>query len=265
MIITIDGPSASGKSTVAQQLAQQLQLIHINSGYLYRGAAVLFLRQLPALGLDHELLARALATSVPTASTPQSPLLNTTQAATTELQSQVQLAFTKPGFLHAITHLEYRYQAATNLAQVCYQGVDLTPDLKTPLVSQLASLISAQAAVRAIINQLQRDLVQRQPQQNYIADGRDCGSVVFPQAELKIFLTASLAVRAARWCRSLASSSAALSLAACETELAARDQRDMTRAVAPLVVPPHAIVIDSSALTLAQVVAQIKTLILAHG
>ena len=212
MIITIDGPSASGKSSVAQKLAQQLNYIHINSGFLYRAAAVLFLRQVQ--------------------------------------QNQ------------ELTKLKYIYNPATNLAQVYYLNEDLTPTLKTTQVSQMASMLSANPEIREIINQLQRDLVAANPENSYIADGRDCGSVVFPKANLKIFLTANLQVRAERFRQDLIRKQLSqLSIEKSLAELQERDQRDQTRAVAPLIVPAGAFLIDSSALTLAQVVKKILVLI----
>ena len=212
MIITIDGPSASGKSSVAQKLAQQLNYIHINSGFLYRAAAVLFLRQVQ--------------------------------------QNQ------------ELTKLKYIYNPVTNFAQVYYLDQDLTPELKTTQVSQMASMLSANPEIRDIINQLQRDLVAANPENSYIADGRDCGSVVFPKANLKIFLTANLQVRAERFRQDLIRKQLSqLSIEKSLAELQERDQRDQTRAVAPLIVPAGAFLIDSSALTLAQVVKKILVLI----
>ena len=253
MIITIDGPSASGKSSLAQKLAQALKYIHINSGFLYRAAAVLYLRQTTAsLGS-----AGSSPHNLGTLSSPQDVSKGGAVIAI--------------DFLQTITKLKYIYNPVTNRAQVYYLDEDLTPALKTPQASQMASILSANPAVREIINQLQRDLITSNPQYGYIADGRDCGSVVFPRADLKIFLTASLQVRAERVCHDLqrlaqqnhaaSKSVESLTLAECLAELAERDQRDQNRVVAPLIVPAGAIVIDSSDLALAQVVQKILALI----
>ncbi len=248
MIITIDGPSASGKSSVAQKLAQQLNFIHINSGFLYRAAAVIFLKQAPNYFQNN---------------------------------SKNNNPANQPEFLQLLSQLKYIYNPATNRAQVYYLDQDLTPELKIAQVSQMASVLSANSEIREIINKLQRDLVIAQPESNYIADGRDCGSVVFPQANLKIFLTASIQVRAERFCRDLLRQQQAKQKAQqaplqsdssqldksqlapidCLAELTERDQRDLTRTVAPLIVPAGAVIIDSSALTLEQVVQKIKQLI----
>lgn len=238
MIITIDGPSASGKSSLAQKLAQALKYIHINSGFLYRAAAVLYLRE----SQNYSQASYRLSAIAPCGRR-----------------------------LETITKLKYIYNPVTNRAQVYYLDEDLTPALKTPQASQMASILSANPAVREIINQLQRDLVAANPEYGYIADGRDCGSVVFPRADLKIFLTASLQVRAERVCHDLqrlaqqnhaaSKSVESLTLAECLAELAERDQRDQNRVVAPLVVPTGAVVIDSSDLALAQVVQKILALI----
>jgi cytidylate kinase len=234
MIITIDGPSASGKSSLAQKLAQQLNYIHINSGFLYRAAAVIFSREFQNYSQSNSQVSK---------------------------QNFVEPKFSHK-FLQIITQLKYIYNPATNRAQVYYLDEDLTPALKTTQVSQMASVISANPEVREIINQLQRDLVAAHPENSYIADGRDCGSVVFPQANLKIFLTASLPIRAERLrqdllCKQLAPLTIEHSLA----ELVERDQRDQNRAVAPLIVPTGGVIIDSSDLTLEQVVQKILALI----
>ncbi len=245
MIITIDGPSASGKSSVAQKLAQQLNYIHINSGFLYRAAAVLYLRQVQENYPD--------VISENHIDSAQNNKCSTFVVSDLTLKAKL---------YRTIAQLKYIYNPATNLAQVYYLNEDLTPTLKTTQVSQMASMLSANPEIREIINQLQRDLVAANPENSYIADGRDCGSVVFPKANLKIFLTANLQVRAERFRQDLIRKQLSqLSIEKSLAELQERDQRDQTRAVAPLIVPAGAFLIDSSALTLAQVVKKILVLI----
>lgn len=204
MIITIDGPSASGKSTIAQLLAQHNKMYYINSGYLYRAYAY----------IKH-----------------QEPTLTTEQ------------------FLNGIT---YEYSTAP---RVYWHNNEITHYLKMPEVDIWASQLSAIPGVREIITALQRHLADNF---NVVIDGRDCGSVVFPQADIKFFLTARVEVRARRWQHMQEKLGHVLTLAQAIDTIAERDRNDTNRPISPLRIPDGAILIDSSELSIQEVCATMQ-------
>lgn len=207
MVITIDGPSASGKSTVARAVAQQLNYFYIASGTIYRGLAYVLMH---ARGYTQNTIAHV-------------------------QESDVIYCFDGSRF-------SYEYNAHKN-EHIIFEGVDITYALKSPLVDSGASLIGTNPMVRAQIVQLIRALAQ---QHDIVIDGRDCGSIMFPSAEHKFYLTASLAVRAARWQSLQATLGKNSSLDQALQSIAMRDERDSSRAIAPLKIPDGACVIDSS-------------------
>ncbi|MFI4913588.1 MAG: (d)CMP kinase [Steroidobacterales bacterium] len=144
------------------------------------------------------------------------------------------------------------------LEQIWLGGRDITDELRSESAGAGASRVAAWPAVRTALLERQRSF--RAPP-GLIADGRDMGTVVFADAELKIFLTASAAERAQRRYKQLKEKDSGVSLAALSREIAERDQRDASRPVAPLVPAADAIVLDSTALTAAEVTEQIY----AHG
>jgi cytidylate kinase len=217
MIITIDGPTASGKSTVAKLLAQKLGYVHLNSGLLYRAIAYILVNNFNYS--EHDLI-----------SPKQQDLDNIILG-------------------HKLT---YHYQ--NNQTQVWYDKNDITAFLKNKVMDNYASISSAAPQVRASLMQLQRQVGEHH---NLVAEGRDTGTKVFPNAELKIFLTASLAVRAARWQNFMHKAGKDYSLAECEKLVDERDQRDINRHVAPLEPAKDAVIIDSSDLQIDQVINKI--------
>ncbi len=141
--------------------------------------------------------------------------------------------------------------------QVLLEGEDVTAALRSELAGQGASRVAAWGPVRAALMSRQKAFA-RPP--GLVADGRDMGTVVFPEAELKIFLTASAEERAARRYKQLKDKDSGVSLAALSREIAERDQRDSTRSVAPLRPAPDAHVIDSTGLTIEEVVDRVLAL-----
>jgi CMP/dCMP kinase len=137
-------------------------------------------------------------------------------------------------------------------------GEDLTTAIRTPEVSEGASIVSALPAVRAALLDLQRRLAG---EGGVVAEGRDVGTVVFPDAPLKVFLTASDEVRAARRVEELRKAGIEVDLAETLADIRKRDERDATRAAAPLVCAPDAVVVDSSGLTADEVLAQLAALV----
>ena len=136
--------------------------------------------------------------------------------------------------------------------RIALNGTDITNQIRTPEISMLASAVSARPVVRAFLLATQRDLAARKA---VVAEGRDMGTVVFPQAEAKFFLDADANIRAQRRYEELNhKANAGPSLTTVESEMRQRDRNDASRAVAPLQPAADAIRIDSSRLSLAQVV-----------
>jgi len=206
MIITIDGPALSGKSTVAQKIAKTLGFYYLYTGLLYRAIAYILVEKLKV--------------------------------------EEGEFSFLSLKDLEFVEDLHYSYQEGE--PQVFFRGEDITSKLKDLSVDQSSSKIGANKNVRAALLELQRKIGR-----NYdiVADGRDCGSVVFPNADYKFFLSASLEVRSER-----KSKYEGISKEEVAKELTERDERDKSRKVAPLVVPKDAIFIDNSALTIEETV-----------
>ena len=148
-------------------------------------------------------------------------------------------------------------QASFRGQQIFLQEQDVTDALRAEAVGSRASEVAAIPAVREALLQRQRDF--RQPP-GLVSDGRDMGTVVFPDAPLKVFLTASVAVRAERRYKQLISKGNDANLAALSRDLEARDRRDAARTVAPLKPAEDAIFLDSSAMTADEVVSEVLRL-----
>ncbi len=209
MIITIDGPVASGKSTVAQALAHEFH--EFGFYYLYTG-----------------LLYRALAYALVTA------------------YGYSEEALVAPGedALEALLQkgrLEYRFDVGA--ARILFDGKDITSLLKTEEVDRISSISSANAAVRAAVYCLQQQIATGA---DIIADGRDTGTVVFPNAQIKFFLTASVEERAFRWRTNQARQGNMVSEDEAITAVTMRDERDRTRKISPLLPAEDAILVDNS-------------------
>lgn len=216
MIITLDGPSASGKSRAARTLAHRLGIYYLSTGYLYRAVAYCALQRGAAI-VEGQPLERALVE---------------------------QCADSR--------RLSYRYEQGN--ARVLFDTSDITDQLKNPIVDRSASIVSAQPVVRAALISVQRAIAESA---DLVADGRDCGSVVFPAAKYKFFITASLDERARRWAADCAARAIACTLDEARAALTERDTRDAARAASPLVVPEGAVVIDTTDLTPDEVVERI--------
>jgi cytidylate kinase len=215
-VVTIDGPSGSGKGTVSRLLAHRTGWHLLDSGALYRLVALAGrLGGLPADDADgHAALARQLHAA-----------------------------------LETDTHGQER---------ILLDSRDVTAQVRSEDSGAGASRVAAWPVVRAALLERQRAFA-RPP--GLIADGRDMGTVVFPSAELKIFLTALAEERARRRYNQLKDKDSGVSLAALSREIAERDRRDSTRSVAPLLPAADAIVLDSTALSAAAVAEEI----FAHG
>ena len=215
-VVTIDGPSGSGKGTVSRLLARRSGWHLLDSGALYRLVA----------------LAGSLA------GMPSEDI-----AAHAQLARRMRVEF------------ESDPQGAE---RVLLDGAEVSGPLRTEAAGAGASRVAAWPAVREALLERQRAFA-RPP--GLIADGRDMGTVIFPRAELKIFLTASIEERAQRRYKQLKDKDSSVRLAALSLEIAERDRRDMTRSAAPLVPAVDAIVLDSTAMSAAEVTDEIY----AHG
>lgn len=220
MIITIDGPTASGKSTVARLLADKLGFTYLNTGLLYRALAHVLLTQ---YDYTLEVLAHPLRSDV----------------------------------RDVLLHIIYSYEPCDG-ASVIYMSNDITPLLKTPLIDKGSSVISQDEYVREKILDLERASACGT---NIIVEGRDCGSVAFPQAEYKFFLTAAVGIRAQRWQEDQARRGIPLSFDQAEAFIQERDARDSTREVSPLIIPKGAHVVDNSSMSPAETVIFIRHLL----
>ncbi len=206
-VITIDGPTASGKGTLAAAVAARLGWHQLDSGLLYRATALAAQRK----GVDggNERVLALIATG-----------------------------------------LDLRFQGE----QVLLSGIDVATELRRENVGAMASRIAALPAVRGALEALQLSF-QRLP--GLVADGRDMGTVIFPAARLKVFLTASPAERAERRHKQLISKGFSANLGALRADLEARDARDKNRAIAPLKPAVDAHLLDNSGLSIDQSVDQV--------
>jgi cytidylate kinase len=165
-----------------------------------------------------------------------------------------------PGVAAFAVGLDLRFSLEDQVNHVLAGGVDVTPDIRTPEISDGASRVSALPEVRAALLDLQRRLGARG---GVVVEGRDIGTVVFPTAGAKFFLTADTDERARRRVAELRAAGRPADLATTRDEMVARDARDSNRSVAPLKKADDAVEIDSSGLTIDEVVAKMADVVLA--
>ena len=152
--------------------------------------------------------------------------------------------------------LEIRYDE-TGLQRMILNGADVTDEIRTPEMSRIVSVISAQKVVRAFLLDVQRDLARKN---NVVMDGRDIGTVVLPHADLKIFLTADVAVRAQRRWQELQQKGEKDTLEQVRRQMEQRDLQDSTRAIAPLKQAKDAVLVDTSEMDIEQTVQTLADL-----
>ncbi len=203
-VIAIDGPSASGKGTIAEKVAEKLGFNVLDSGALYRLTALHAIRL--GVRLTDEISVASLAATLPA---------------------------------------EFR------TGEVWLAGENVTRAIRTEDAGEAASKVAALPAVRKALLARQRAYAEAP---GLVADGRDMGTVVFPEAQTKVFLTASPEARAERRYKQLIEKGNSANLAALVQDMRARDERDTQRAVAPLKPAPDALVLDSTQLNIDQVV-----------
>lgn len=208
-VLCVDGPTASGKGTLASEVARQLGYHYLDSGALYRITAYAAVRA----GLQPE---------------------PANEAAIAAMAATLPVRFAD--------------------GRVLLGELDVTDDIRTEQAGMNASRVSALPAVRAALVALQHGF-RRLP--GLVADGRDMGTVIFPDAPLKVYLTASAAQRAQRRHKQLISKGISATLADLHADLVARDTRDSSRAVAPLKPAEDALLLDNSGQTVDESVAQV--------
>lgn len=206
-VIAIDGPTASGKGTVAGRVAEALGFAYLDSGAMYRLTALAAIQK----GVD---LTDALTIS------------------------------------HLASSLDVRFGAE----QIFLDGEDVSDAIRAEEIGVAASKIATMPPLRAALVDLQHGFLKAP---GLVADGRDMGTVIFPQAQLKIFLTASVEARAERRYKQLIGKGFSANMSALLQDLRERDERDTQRAVAPLKPAEGAKVLDTSSLTVAEAVAQV--------
>ena len=208
-VITVDGPSGSGKGTICRLLAKSLQWNLLDSGALYR---------LTALAARHH------------------------GVALDDVEALVVLA----------AHLDVRFTSSSNAEELAIhlEGEEVTNAIRTEDVGADASVVAALPEVRQALLQRQRDFAQAP---GLIADGRDMGTVVFPEASFKVYLDASAEERAKRRYNQLISKGLGASLEEILDDIRARDARDMNREVAPLKPAPDALILDTTTMSIESV------------
>lgn len=216
-VITVDGPSGTGKGTVCSFLADWLGWHFLDSGALYRLLALAAQKR----GLP-----------------------------TTDITGLAQLAEN--------LDIEFEVQGAGRLVKVVLDGEDATDAIRTEECGHAASVVAAIPEVRRALLSRQHGFHQAP---GLVADGRDMGTVVFPTANLKIFLTASAEERAKRRHKQLKEKGISANLRHLSADISARDERDSQRAVSPLKPAEDAVVIDTSEMDIDTVVGSIRELV----
>lgn len=207
IIITIDGPSGTGKSTVARAVAKALGYVFLDTGALYRTAA---------LAVDRR----------------QADIDNDTVCG--NIVAQIDIRFDQE--------------------RVFLDGVDVSDAIRTSHISDLSSRIAIHHSVRQGLLNLQRSFAH---EFSLVAEGRDTGSVVFPAADVKIFLDASPQVRAQRRHLELKAKGGEAGYTEVLADIEDRDRRDASRVHAPMVIPDHAVVVDTTHLSLDEVIQEV--------
>lgn len=206
-IITIDGPSGSGKGTLAAKLAKHYQYHLLDSGAIYR-----------LLGLSLQ----------------QKGLLDLLGQSDTLEQST-----------HLATNLDIQFLTETSVTKILLDGQDVSEQIRTEQVGEYASKVAAIPSLRKALFERQRAFAQSP---GLVADGRDMATSIFPEAQSKIYLTASAESRAERRVKQLQEMGLDVKISGILSNIQARDKRDMERTVAPLRPADDAFIIDSSSL-----------------
>jgi cytidylate kinase len=210
MIITIDGPAASGKSAAGRRVAERLGFLYFDTGLTYRAAGWAVYQG----GVDPSDTERV---------------------------------------IRFVQELPFEIRPLDGMARVFINGRDVTDNLTDDNAAKVGSKIAALPRIRSILVPHQRRIAS----QNTVVVGRDAGTVIFPEAELKIFLTADPAVRAQRRQTEIQERGIDISYEQVRQDIRERDQRDIARPHSPLVPAPDALIIDTTHTTLDDLVERI--------
>ena len=209
--IAIDGPAGAGKSTIAKELAKRLSFVYVDTGAMYRGLAIHFIKK----GIKAEDI---------------------------------------KGIVEACKDAEVSIVYENDVQQIYLNGENVTAMLRTEEVGNMASKTSAIPAVREKLLELQRTLAR---EKDVIMDGPDIGTNILPNADVKIYLTASVETRATRRYKELLEKGENSVYEEIAQDIKERDERDMNREIAPLKQAEDAILVDSSEMTIDEVVKTI--------
>ena len=209
--IAIDGPAGAGKSTIAKELAKRLSFVYVDTGAMYRGLAIHFIKK----GIKAEDI---------------------------------------KGIVEACKDAEVSIVYENDVQQIYLNGENVTAMLRTEEVGNMASKTSAIPAVREKLLELQRTLAR---EKDVIMDGRDIGTNILPNADVKIYLTASVETKATRRYKELLEKGENCVYEEIAQDIKERDERDMNREIAPLKQAEDAILVDSSEMTIEEVVKTI--------
>ena len=214
-VITIDGPSGSGKGTISRLIASKLAFNYLDSGALYRALSV------------------------------------------SSARHGINLSNVK-GLVDLVEHMDVRFEMEGDNFNIFLDEINVTDEMRTEDMGVKASKIAFYPEIRESLLKRQRKFAFGV---GLVADGRDMGTVVFPEADLKIYLTASIEERAQRRYKELIDKGEDVSLRALAKQVRDRDARDMNREVSPLVAADDAMIIDSSEMTVLSVFNSIVKLV----
>ncbi len=214
MVIAIDGPAGSGKSTTAKFVAEKLGFIHINTGAMYRGIALKCIQE------------------------------------DVNIEDASQLG-------HLLTHTKFEFGKEGG-STLFMDGVDISSEITSVSVTDFVSQVSAISKVREKLVQYQRDMAKGI---DVVLEGRDIGTVVFPNAEHKYFLVADINERARRRKKEMESKGEVVSLEELTSEMKERDRKDSTREHSPLKKAEDAVEIDTTGITIEEQVNRIVEIV----
>ena len=214
MVIAIDGPAGSGKSTTAKYVAEKLGFIHINTGAMYRGITLKCIQQ----------------------------KINPTDS---------------PIMEHILSQTEFKF-GGENGSDLFMDGMNISSDITTAAVTESVSKISAIPLVRKKLVEYQREMAKGK---DVVLEGRDIGTVVFPNADYKFFLIADIIERAKRRLKEMEVKGENVRLAELTEEMKERDRKDSTRAYSPLKKAEDAVEIDTTGISIEEQVNRIVEIV----
>lgn len=219
MIITIDGPSSSGKSSVAKEISKIFDIVHVDSGAIYRAITL--------IAINFNCI---------------------------ENESDINYKL----LTDIIQSKKITFEKNNNSYSIAVDGVVVESKIRNSKISKLVSVIAAEKSIRDYVLIIQHQIAYRN---SIVMDGRDIGSVVFPNAEHKFYIDASIKERSQRRWMQLKESESNITIENVEKELIKRDFNDTNRSISPLKIPKNAVIINSDNKSIKKVVDEIVGLI----